>query len=617
MKGPVVLTKCPIDYICPDIGNAMVKSFLSAIFLVLFLLPAKSQDVSLPEDSLRTLLQAGTGQPSPTRVRLGIALMGLHVPGDKTYDSLRDLLVEEAEGSRERPLMAMTYNAISGSYLSFFQNDVFLTAAKSYADKCLQVANESGLNAYKVAAYVRYAAYYVDRSDNRQALDYGNQAISAASAEGSDSLLSIAYQSIASIYDDMANRLSCFQALLNEREFAEKSKVHTLIIKSYFDLGDFYAGQDDYEKAKDFYALALEKSRQWQQPNLIFRSLRDLGRTYFTQKNEPLGLAFENKALAYADSVRLPNLKIQAYIDLLNHYFNNADPNKGFAFLKAHPELMDFIRKIGLEYQINKLFAVLEKDRNQYDSAYYYLRLAAPKEYGQSGNFGEKMQFTYQIVELLQHQKKFENEKDALLLIDRFADSAQNLYYKKNVSLDLDSVYEAMGDYKNAQHYLGKYIVYRDSLESLSKQKDLVNIEIENANHRATEQKLADEEATRTRNNVEYLGITAAIASVFILLVLFGVFRISPAVIKALGFFAFIFLFEFIVLLLDQQIHEFTHGEPWKVLGVKILIISLLLPFHHWLEEKMLHYLTKRVPGISKKQPLTTTPAAAEPPAVS
>ena len=588
----------------------MLKNFLIALFLIIFFVSARSQDASLPEDSLRALLRAGTGQPSAARVQFGAALMSLHVPGDHVFDSLRDLLVEEAEASRDRSLMALTYDAIARSYLSYQENGVFLTAAKNYADKCLQVANESGLTAFKVSAYIRYAEYYNNKSDNQKALDYANQAMSAASAEGSDSLLTIAYSSIAATYDDMANRLSAFQALLNEREFAEKSKVHPLIVKSYFDLGGFYADQEDWEKAKDFYALALTRSRQWNLPSQIFRSLRHLGRSYFSQKNEPLGLSFENKALAYADSMHLPNLKIQAYIDLLNHYFNTADPNKGFAFLKAHPELMDFIRNIGLEYQINKLYAVLEKDRHQYDSAYYYLQLALPKEYGQSAGFGEKMQFTYQIVEILQLQKKFEKEKEALLLIDRFADSAHNLYYKKNVSLDLDSVYEAIGDYKNAQHYLGQYIIYRDSLESLSKQKDLVNIEIENANHRAIEQKLAEEEATRTRNNVEYLGITAAIASVFILLVLFGVFRISPAVIKALGFFAFIFLFEFIVLLLDQQIHEFTHGEPWKVLGVKILIISLLLPFHHWLEEKMLHYLTKKVPGISKKQPVASEPPA-------
>jgi hypothetical protein len=29
------------------------------------------------------------------------------------------------------------------------------------------------------------------------------------------------------------------------------------------------------------------------------------------------------------------------------------------------------------------------------------------------------------------------------------------------------------------------------------------------------------------------------------------------------------------------------------MLGIKIIIISMLLPFHHWLEHKVIHYLTE------------------------
>jgi hypothetical protein len=61
-----------------------------------------------------------------------------------------------------------------------------------------------------------------------------------------------------------------------------------------------------------------------------------------------------------------------------------------------------------------------------------------------------------------------------------------------------------------------------------------------------------------------------------------------------LGFFAFILLFEFITLLADNQIHRWTHGEPWKVLAIKIVLIAMLLPLHHWLEKKVIHYLTSQ-----------------------
>jgi hypothetical protein len=58
-----------------------------------------------------------------------------------------------------------------------------------------------------------------------------------------------------------------------------------------------------------------------------------------------------------------------------------------------------------------------------------------------------------------------------------------------------------------------------------------------------------------------------------------------------LGFISFILLFEFIILLADQKIHHATHGEPWKILALKIVLIGIMMPLHHWTEHKVIHYL--------------------------
>lgn len=34
------------------------------------------------------------------------------------------------------------------------------------------------------------------------------------------------------------------------------------------------------------------------------------------------------------------------------------------------------------------------------------------------------------------------------------------------------------------------------------------------------------------------------------------------------------------------------HGEPWKDLAFMIGLAAILVPLHHWLEKKVLHYLT-------------------------
>jgi hypothetical protein len=59
-----------------------------------------------------------------------------------------------------------------------------------------------------------------------------------------------------------------------------------------------------------------------------------------------------------------------------------------------------------------------------------------------------------------------------------------------------------------------------------------------------------------------------------------------------IGFFAFLMFFEFIFLIFKKNIYSITNGEPWKDLLFMIGLAALLLPLHHWLEHKVIHYLT-------------------------
>ena len=37
-----------------------------------------------------------------------------------------------------------------------------------------------------------------------------------------------------------------------------------------------------------------------------------------------------------------------------------------------------------------------------------------------------------------------------------------------------------------------------------------------------------------------------------------------------------------------------SHGEPWKVLAIKICLIAALFPLHHYVENKVVHHLVTR-----------------------
>ena len=93
---------------------------------------------------------------------------------------------------------------------------------------------------------------------------------------------------------------------------------------------------------------------------------------------------------------------------------------------------------------------------------------------------------------------------------------------------------------------------------------------------------------------MQYMFITIIVAAAFVLMIMIGAFKVSTFMIRLMGFFSLIFFFEFVILILDKWIHDLTHGEPWKIWVIKIGIISVILPIHHYLEHKLIHYLLSR-----------------------
>jgi len=554
---------------------------------------AKAQYDVLSNDSLAKFIQSKYPSFSAGKLYAEAELLNRHFPGEPVFDSLKNVMVDEAEASRDRVLMCTAYNDLARIYLSYGHKTENEEMGKASADRCLQIANEAALDDYKVVCFIRYASYYRRKSQNQKALDYNNQALALATAAGNDSIIAIAYGSIADTWDNLSNKLARFQALLNARDFAEKSGSHLLILNAISNLADFYTAIEEYEKAKDLYTDVVNKGREWGLWTNAINGIRGLAKVFIVQKNGKLALDYLNKALKLTDSLRLDYFRINVNLDLLNYYLNSEEVDKSLAYLKSTPAIMEFINKYGIQDQIEKLRTYVYFMRKQYDSALYTVQKVAPVFYAKEG-FEEKYNFTVTWAKIYKEKGDASGELSKLLLAKSFADSTGEIDAQEDISEHLSEYYSKAGDYKLALQFYKQQNVYKDSLDNLSKQKDLVSVEIENASKRMERQKLQEEESTRVRNNLQYMGITAAIATVFIFMVILGVFRMSASVIKALGFFAFIFLFEFIVLLLDNQIHELTNGEPWKVLGIKIIIIGILLPLHHKMEEKVTHYLTNK-----------------------
>lgn len=77
-------------------------------------------------------------------------------------------------------------------------------------------------------------------------------------------------------------------------------------------------------------------------------------------------------------------------------------------------------------------------------------------------------------------------------------------------------------------------------------------------------------------------------------MLIIGMFPISKFTIRALSFFAFICLFEFIIVMIDGYLHHKFHGDTLSIWLTKIVIIALMLPLHHFMEHAAIHFLESK-----------------------
>jgi tetratricopeptide (TPR) repeat protein len=403
------------------------------------------------------------------------------------------------------------------------------------------------------------------------------------------------YNSFGSVYQTRKERLLALRNYLNALRVAEEIRQHDLLFNCYSNLMLFYSDIKEYDKGIDFAQKSLDQLAFTKTGNEPYSRLVDLyyiGTFYMAKKDFDMSAYFFEKSIAVADSLKFPQMKMPGYTGLLNQYLSANQPQKALDYFNTG-KLKPFMTNFGLGYRIDQAYAVIHTELKKFDSAKYYFEKAAP-QFESSGIPAVKLTFYSQYADFFKQSGNVQSSIDYFQKADTLAMQTGDLDWQRRLAKELDSAYAKTGNYEESYHYSNLYHQFKDSLQKLGEEKDMMQMELADEQQRQ-ERLVREEEAAREkRHYVEYTGITIGIAVVFLLLVLMGTFRVSESTIRIMGFFAFILLFEFIILIADTRIHEWTQGEPLKVLGIKIVLIAMLLPLHHWLEHKVVSHLSSR-----------------------
>jgi tetratricopeptide (TPR) repeat protein len=510
--------------------------------------------------------------------------------------------------SRDRMLMIKTYVGNGERYLQNGGLSGRMRSAMENFHRAEDIAREEKLDEGLVYSNCALSRAYRIQGDNDRALGYSNQAVVLAEEVGDDSLKVLAYASLGSTYKSRNEKLSAFRNYLKALDVAEQSKRNQLIRDVSEYLSDFYRSIHATDKAIDYALRTVELDRTMHHFDGLAGDYNQVGNLFSDKKEYDIALeAFEHE-VALGDSIHYDLVNIEAYFNIFNLYLNSQQYAKGIAYLNIYPFVQDYIDRAGLRYFIDQCYADAYLRMGRLDSAGFYFN-KAERQADSKGSPYAKASLYDDLGHFYREKLDWQEATRYYLKEESIGQAIGNLPLTENAAQSLDTLYWRMHHYEQAYAYHVEYIRNADSLRSLAREADLLKLEVDNDNKRRDREAREEELAREHRHNIQYMGFTVGLVVLFIVLVMMGWLAVPPSVIRTLGFLSFIFLFEFIILLADKQIQGWTHEEPWKVLLIKIGLAAILVPLHHWLEHKVIVYLSNRKRFKAEHQGKGVTPA--------
>lgn len=503
-------------------------------------------------------------------------------------DSVGQRAVDLAEASYRPGLLLLAYIR----YIECNDVSMFMQKSLRFAHEAVKLsksANNPKLEwrALNNLVQVNLAAYKYDK-----ALATSYQALALADAMKSEELKAESYLLIGQSLEGNNQKIEAFRNYLSTSSIAEKLKNPSLIKKSYSLLSGFYNNSKIYTKAIEYKLKQVEvilRSRPVDSVELMWAKY-DLQVINVNSNNNKLNTKSVFEVLDFAfrnNNARLKNYEIALYrshlieadkIGDLKTLYKKQYPGEFAKLSKENPSLY---------YRLNAYF--FEEDK-KYDSAYYNLS-KAEKLIQSDPNKIMQSNFYQRFGQFLTRQGKPEEAEIKYLKSYELAKEASYFEYMLSASKNLQTLYAEMANYKNAYLYSELNKALADSMSMLTKNDQLLMLEIDHETKQLEHAAELEHIETHRRHNIQYMAITIIIIAMFVLLIMLGSLTIPTWVIKVLGFFSFILFFEFLIMIADHKIYEITHNEPWKILLIKIGLIAFLLPFHHWIEKKVIHYL--------------------------
>lgn len=502
-------------------------------------------------------------------------------------EKLLKTAVQKAESTYDKTLIINTYNY----YLELLDNTAFnkerLIIAKKAEEISVHISDPHLVwRTFSNCCNTFQTGYQYDK-----ALDFGYRCHTISEELNEDSLKILSSLMIGACLEKRNHFIEAFRNYLQALNIADKGQNDRFRVRCYSALAQFYNLRHDFNKAIEYklkQADLLRLQPQIDSPalmNLAFE-LEDIN----NYSRHEVNLQNIKTILNYARQSGNAGLLNKTFALYRSYLINNEkfEDLKTFYTLTCPEELLRLRTLEPATFCRVKAY-ICEISGNTDSAEFFFLKAKELTDPGQN-----KIYRTNFYIRLGQFYNRHNKTNEASVILREaytLARTTTNLDFSILAATELQKTLSTLGDYKEAYSFAIQKQILSDSLMNSTKKDELLLLEIDNAAKMRDEALAREKEQEVQRHNLQYSAIIVALVVVFILVIVLGSFRVPDWTIHFAGFFSLIFLFEFIILLIDEKIHALTHGEPWKVLSIKIVLLSILLPIHQYAEKRVINYL--------------------------
>ncbi len=488
--------------------------------------------------------------------------------GQALIDSLRTELVKlDDDTHKVRVLGKLSfkyYRVNPDSGIFFGQQGAELALAIDYPKGANRNYNSLGV------------CYHV-KGNHDKALDYYHASLKMYEELGNKRGQAGSCNNIGIIYNSQSNYPKAL-------EYYQKS------LKMYEDLGDKKGQAASYNNIGAIYSLLLEYSKALEYYRKSLNIRVELG--------DKLGQASMINGIGGILSMQSRNIKALEYYQKALKMYEDLEDKRGQALSNDnigiiyekqsnYPLALEYFQKsMRLSEELGDPFGVASAFCN---IGMLHLALAVDSNRIKQP---EKVQFE------LYDKKQYLKEGIFYLQQGVAAfDSIGELTYQGDFTKELASAYAQQGDYKQAYQMHIAYKALSDSIHSEKKAKELGHLEAEReqleAQYEAEHQAKITIEKQTQRNLLQYLGLGVGVIILIMFMLFARVINMKEWVAQGLVFVTIIFLFEFVLVLIDPITDKYSEGIPIIKFGINMALALVLFPMHHYFEKLAHHRIVK------------------------